>query len=97
MTASPPCEAVDGAPLWCTHAGVWAVDSARAVAAGLRCRPIRETVAGTRSWLSAGGHPVTHPRLAKHGIAPEKGEKILASASGEALARSRARVWGHGG
>ncbi|WP_399094020.1 NAD-dependent epimerase/dehydratase family protein [Streptomyces sp. BBFR2] len=66
-------------PLWRTHAGVWAVDSARAVAAGLRCRPIRETVADTWAWLSAGGHPVTHPRWAKHGIAPEKEEKILAS------------------
>ncbi|MFD9816592.1 NAD-dependent epimerase/dehydratase family protein [Streptomyces sp. NPDC059080] len=66
-------------PLWRTHAGAWAVDSAKAVAAGLRCRPIRETVTDTWAWLNAGGRPVSHPRWAKHGIAPEKEEKILAS------------------
>jgi len=38
-------------PLWRTHAGVWAVDSSRAVEAGLRCRPIGETVADTWDWL----------------------------------------------
>ncbi|MGX1541135.1 NAD-dependent epimerase/dehydratase family protein [Streptomyces adustus] len=66
-------------PLWRTHAGVWAVDSVRAVAAGLACRPIVETVRDTWRWWAADGRPVDHPRWAEHGIAPEKEAKILAS------------------
>ncbi|MGW7362416.1 NAD-dependent epimerase/dehydratase family protein [Streptomyces sp. NPDC054841] len=66
-------------PLWRTHAGVWAVDSSRAVAAGLACRPLRETIADTWAWLQADGRPVAHPRWSEHGIAPEKEAKILAS------------------
>ncbi|MFF8431054.1 NAD-dependent epimerase/dehydratase family protein [Streptomyces sp. NPDC016566] len=66
-------------PLWRTHAGVWAVDSSRAAAAGLECRPIAETIRDTWRWWSADGRPVDHPRWAEHGIAPEKEEKILAS------------------
>ncbi|MEU5181122.1 NAD-dependent epimerase/dehydratase family protein [Streptomyces longwoodensis] len=66
-------------PLWRTHPGVWAVDSSRAVAAGLRCRPIAETVRDTWRWWAADGRPVDHPRWAEHGIAPEKEAKILAS------------------
>ncbi|MEW2434316.1 NAD-dependent epimerase/dehydratase family protein [Streptomyces caniferus] len=66
-------------PLWRTHGGVWAVDSTKAIAAGLRCRPVRETISDTWSWLCADGRPVAHPRWAKHGIDPEKEEKILAS------------------
>ncbi|MEV5879433.1 NAD-dependent epimerase/dehydratase family protein [Streptomyces sp. NPDC052101] len=70
-------------PLWRTHAGVWAVDSSRAMAAGLRCRPLRETIADTWAWLQADGRPVAHPRWDLHGIAPEKEAKILASLGGE--------------
>ncbi|MFF2133935.1 NAD-dependent epimerase/dehydratase family protein [Streptomyces olivochromogenes] len=66
-------------PLWRTHAGVWAVDSSRAVAAGLRCRPIFETIRDTWRWWAANGRPVNHPRWAEHGISPEKEAKILAS------------------
>lgn len=66
-------------PLWRTHAGVWSVDSTRAVAAGLRCRPLAETVRDTWAWLAADGRPVNHPRWAEHGIAPEREAKILAS------------------
>ncbi|MFJ3248477.1 NAD-dependent epimerase/dehydratase family protein [Streptomyces sp. NPDC086782] len=66
-------------PLWRTHAGVWAVDSSRAVAAGLRCRPVADTVRDTWRWWAADGRPVDHPRWAEHGIAPEKEAKILAS------------------
>ncbi|MFK3735679.1 NAD-dependent epimerase/dehydratase family protein [Streptomyces sp. NPDC088090] len=72
-------------PLWRTHAGVWAVDSSRAVAAGLRCRPLAETIADTWAWLQADGRPVEHPRWAEHGIAPEKEGKILASLPGATL------------
>ncbi|GAA2345088.1 NAD-dependent epimerase/dehydratase family protein [Streptomyces kunmingensis] len=66
-------------PLWRTHGGVWSVDSSRAVAAGLRCRPITHTVRDTWDWLAADERPVDHPRWAEHGIAPEKEAKILAS------------------
>lgn len=66
-------------PLWRTHAGVWSVDSRKAVAAGLRCRPLTETIADTWAWLRAGERGVGHPRWAEHGIAPEKEAKILAA------------------
>lgn len=66
-------------PLWRTHAGVWSVDSGKAVAAGLRCRPLTETVTDTWAWLRADGRPVDHPRWAEHGIAPEKEAKILSA------------------
>ncbi|MEV7035733.1 NAD-dependent epimerase/dehydratase family protein [Streptomyces sp. NPDC093272] len=66
-------------PLWRTHAGVWAVDSSRAAAAGLRCRPLADTIRETWRWWAGDGRPVDHPRWAEHGIAPEKEAKILAS------------------
>ncbi|MEW1828407.1 NAD-dependent epimerase/dehydratase family protein [Streptomyces sp. NPDC088196] len=66
-------------PLWRTHAGVWSVDVGRAVAAGLRCRPLIETIADTWAWLRADGRPVDHPRWAEHGLAAEKEAKILAA------------------
>lgn len=69
-------------PLWRTHAGVWNIDSCRAQAAGLRCRPLAETVAATWEWLQAGGTPVEHPRWAEHGISVDKEEEILAKLSG---------------
>ncbi|MFJ4895571.1 NAD-dependent epimerase/dehydratase family protein [Streptomyces sp. NPDC088788] len=66
-------------PLWRTHAGVWAVDSSRATAAGLECRPAADTIRDTWRWWAGDGRPVKHPRWAEHGIAPEKEAKILAS------------------
>jgi 2'-hydroxyisoflavone reductase len=65
-------------PLWRTHAGVWAVDSSRAVAAGLACRPVTDTVRDTWRWWAGNGRPVDHPRWTEHGIAQEKEAKILA-------------------
>ncbi|MEU5839381.1 NAD-dependent epimerase/dehydratase family protein [Streptomyces diacarni] len=69
-------------PLWRTHTGVWLVDSSEARAAGLRCRPLVETVRATWQWLQSGGMPVEHPRWDEHGIAPAKEAKILADLSG---------------
>ncbi|MFF8617911.1 NAD-dependent epimerase/dehydratase family protein [Streptomyces sp. NPDC015350] len=66
-------------PLWRTHPGVWAVDSGRAVAAGLRCRPVAETVRDTWVWMESGELPVSHPRRAEHGIGREKEEAVLAA------------------
>jgi 2'-hydroxyisoflavone reductase len=45
-------------PLWLPEAngpGTWQVDASRAEAAGLRCRPVAETVADVWAWLRAGG------------------------------------------
>ncbi|WP_342211063.1 MULTISPECIES: NAD-dependent epimerase/dehydratase family protein [unclassified Streptomyces] len=66
-------------PLWRTHEGVWKIDSTRAQAAGLVCRPLLETVTDTWAWLSDGGTPVEHPRWNEHGIAPEREDVILAA------------------
>lgn len=65
-------------PLWRTNPGVWRVDSSKAPAAGLRCRPLADTVAATWDWLEEGGTPVEHPRWAEHGISPEKEAAVLA-------------------
>ncbi len=66
-------------PLWRTHAGVWKIESTRAQAAGLVCRPLADTVADTWTWLRDGGTPVEHPRWAEHGITPEKEAVVLAA------------------
>jgi 2'-hydroxyisoflavone reductase len=45
-------------PLWLPEAdfpGTWQVGTERAQAAGLRCRPVAETVADVAAWLRAGG------------------------------------------
>ena len=42
-------------PLWLPAAGTWNVGTERAQAAGLRCRPITETVADVWAWLRDGG------------------------------------------
>ncbi|WP_168220651.1 NAD-dependent epimerase/dehydratase family protein [Streptomyces sp. RFCAC02] len=64
-------------PLWRTAPGTWSVDAGTAHAAGLRCRPLRETVADTWKWLRDGGRPVEHPRWAEHGIAPDRETALL--------------------
>jgi nucleoside-diphosphate-sugar epimerase len=67
-------------PLWRTHAGVWQIDSGDAYSAGLRCRPLAETVADTWAWMNDGGQAVPHPRAADHGIDPVKENAILTAA-----------------
>jgi nucleoside-diphosphate-sugar epimerase len=63
-------------PLWRTAAGVWNVSSARAEAAGLSCRPLRETVADTWAWMQ-GEEPMPHERAAEIGIDPGKEQRLL--------------------
>ena len=62
-------------PLWRTRAGVWRVNSSHAQAAGLRCRPLRQTIADTmRSikpdievlYMSGYAQPVLTSRGALH-------------------------------
>ncbi|MFE1787188.1 NAD-dependent epimerase/dehydratase family protein [Streptomyces sp. NPDC059525] len=66
-------------PLWRTHAGVWSVDASLAAAAGLRCRPLADTIADTWAWMQADGRPVEHPRWSEHGVDPAKEARILAA------------------
>jgi 2'-hydroxyisoflavone reductase len=64
-------------PLWRNAAAPWDMDTDRAIAAGLTCRPIRDTVADTWAWLSAGGWPVAHERFAEHGIEPGRESALI--------------------
>jgi len=69
-----------GLPDW---AGIWLADTSRAEAAGLRCRPLAETVRDTWAWLQERG-PATKPYLqgtTALGIDPEKEQKLLAEAA----------------
>ncbi|MFE0421217.1 NAD-dependent epimerase/dehydratase family protein [Streptomyces sp. NPDC058953] len=68
-------------PLWRTHPGVWRIDSARAQAAGLTCRPLSQTVHDTWKWLRDGGNPVAHPRWAEHGLPADKEAGLLSQLS----------------
>ncbi|GIH26769.1 reductase [Acrocarpospora phusangensis] len=71
-------------PLWMVPApetrGTWNPSSAKAAAAGLTCRPVRETVQDTWAWLRE--IPVAErsfrSRMLSHGIDPGKEAKILA-------------------
>jgi nucleoside-diphosphate-sugar epimerase len=63
-------------PLWRTAAGAWDVSSARAQGAGLTCRPLRETVTDTWTWLQR-EDPVPHPRAAETGIDPVKERRLI--------------------
>jgi 2'-hydroxyisoflavone reductase len=66
-------------PLWRISAGTWALDTAAAAAAGLSCRPLRETVRDVWAWLASGGAPVPHPRWAEHGIDEARETALLAA------------------
>ncbi|WP_433240769.1 NAD-dependent epimerase [Streptosporangium sp. CA-135522] len=66
-------------PIWAPDtadfAGVWLPSSAKAHAAGLRCRPVAETVRDTWAWLR--DIPVEKRSFGRHGIDPEKETRIL--------------------
>ena len=60
------------------HAALHAVDVSRAVAAGLRCRPVEETVADTWAWLrSIGGTAPQRPDRPGVGLDPAMEAKVL--------------------
>jgi 2'-hydroxyisoflavone reductase len=70
-------------PLWLPErfAGTWAVGTGRAQAAGLRCRPVTETVADVREWLAAGGEAELgdwNAELRPPPMAPERERELLA-------------------
>jgi 2'-hydroxyisoflavone reductase len=55
-------------PLWlpARHEGTWRVGTKRAQAAGLRCRPVAETVRDVRKWLQDGGEGELDDWRAEH-------------------------------
>ncbi|WP_078968531.1 MULTISPECIES: NAD-dependent epimerase/dehydratase family protein [unclassified Streptomyces] len=70
----PPGEAYDA---------MHTADVSRAVAAGLRCRPVAETVADTWAWLeSLGGTAPQRPDRPGVGLSPEREAKVLAAPAG---------------
>lgn len=65
-------------PLWSTLPSVFLHDASAAVAAGLRCRPLRDTVSDTWAWqrrVPGGWHPA--PRTP--GLDPDKEAALLAA------------------
>jgi 2'-hydroxyisoflavone reductase len=73
-----------GLPLWASADGdaraVWDIDVAPALAAGLDCRPIRETVDDTWQWLKSGpatAAPDDDGKINGNGLAPADEQRIL--------------------
>ncbi|MGC4856426.1 NAD-dependent epimerase/dehydratase family protein [Micromonospora sp. DT4] len=68
-------------PLWRTNMGVWNVDSSRAVDAGLRCRPLTQTIIDTWAWMTGGGAAITGTgeaaRAADHGLPANREQALL--------------------
>jgi nucleoside-diphosphate-sugar epimerase len=64
-------------PLWLPErfAGTWRVGTERAQAAGLRCRPVSETVADVRAWLAAGGEAELDDWRSEHRPPPMSRER----------------------
>ncbi|WP_030618945.1 SDR family oxidoreductase [Streptomyces fulvoviolaceus] len=78
-----------GLPVWVPpgselHDHLHGSDVSRAVGAGLRCRPVGETVADTWRWLcDIGGSPPQRPDRPAVGLDPELEAKVLAASTGE--------------
>jgi 2'-hydroxyisoflavone reductase len=72
-------------PLWLPpdteYEGLLGMDVERAHEAGLRCRPIAETVADTWAWMTTlGGSPPVKAGVSEHGLSPEREREALAAA-----------------
>ena len=65
-------------PLWRDAAAPWGMDARRALAAGLRCQRLTDTIHDTWAWLRGGGRPVPHERFVEHGIDPVKEAGLIA-------------------
>ncbi|BFO20900.1 hypothetical protein SHKM778_72880 [Streptomyces sp. KM77-8] len=65
------------------HDALHSADVSRAVATGLRCRPVAETVADTWAWLRGiGGTAPQRPDRTVEGLDPEVEAKVLGIAGG---------------
>jgi 2'-hydroxyisoflavone reductase len=84
--AAAGIEAWTELPIWLPPtgepAGMHAGDVSRALAAGLRCRPVAQTVADTWQWLEAEGDPEPLPGRPAPGLDPAKEEQVLATLAG---------------
>jgi 2'-hydroxyisoflavone reductase len=82
ILAQHDVEAWNELPVWLPpdheYAAMHGADVEKAHAAGLRIRPVQDTIADTWAWLSAlGAPPPQRPDIPPHGIAPEKERAIL--------------------
>lgn len=70
-------------PIWVPPDGEYAslhdADTSRAAAAGLRCRPMAETVADTWAWLQQAGDPEPPAGRPAPGLDPAVEERVLAT------------------
>jgi 2'-hydroxyisoflavone reductase len=65
-------------PLWRNAAAPWDVSIKRAVAAGLQCRPLAQTIADVWQWLNGGGHLAGHGRSVQYGMDAAREAAIIA-------------------
>jgi len=65
-------------PLWQHAAATWKVSVDRAVAAGLQCRPLAETISATWQWLNSGAYQADNPRQAQYGMDAAREAAIIA-------------------
>ncbi|MEW1696014.1 MULTISPECIES: NAD-dependent epimerase/dehydratase family protein [unclassified Streptomyces] len=74
-------------PVWLPPGGTYdmihTADVGKALAAGLRCRPVAETVADTWAWLeSLGGIAPQRPDRPAPGLTPQREAEVLAALAG---------------
>ncbi len=73
-------------PIWLPPegegAGLHDGDVRAVFAAGLTCRPVRQTVADTWDWLQREGDPEPVPGRPRHGLDPERERQVLAGLAG---------------
>jgi 2'-hydroxyisoflavone reductase len=73
-------------PVWVPpdgeDASVHDIDVSAAYAAGLACRPARQTVADTWRWLQDEGDPPSSPGRPAHGLSPDTERRVLAGLGG---------------
>ena len=62
-------------PLWLPEGFAWQVGTDRAQVAGLRCRPIADTVADIAAWLRAGGEQELDDWRSEHRPTPMSAER----------------------
>lgn len=65
-------------PMWRALPTAWSMATEKAQVAGLRCRPLSDTVADTWAWMQSGEKPIEHSRAAEHGITSERESQLLA-------------------
>jgi 2'-hydroxyisoflavone reductase len=65
-------------PLWRNAPAPWNTSVDRALALGLRCRPLIDTVAATWQWLMSGDCKIDHPRFTAYGMDPAREARLIA-------------------